>query len=592
MYKYLLAWRYLRSRYIALVSIISVTLGVATMIVVNSVMSGFTTEMRSRIHGVQSDIIVESRGLDGFADPEFQIEKVRDVAGDAIEAITQTVNVPAMMSFQVRGQWIPRPVQLVGIDETTYGQVSDFNKYLQHPGNRQQMEFLLRENGYDTQDHQVEEERKGPARKQMKQAGWERRRLISQIQAERRRLEMLRDRNKALKAARAHRKISGQAPRKTDSSQNQLRAENPAAQAANVAPAAAPPMPLPDLFTGKAEPNDRPFDAPSESPTPINTANPISEKPLPSTDRVLINDLFAAAMKNEQNVFDPATQQHTGAVLGIAMTSFRDPKGADHFLALPGDDVVLTFPTAGKKPDGQFARFTIVDFYESKMSEYDSQLVFVPLRKLQELRGMIDPESGNRYATQLQIKLRPDADLNTVRDKLREAFDPGLFAISSWRDKQHALLSAVEVEIAILNILLFLIIAVAGFGILAIFLMIVVEKTRDIGILKALGASRWGVMGIFMGYGLSLGIVGSGAGTLLGIWFTNNINRIADWLSILKGEPIFNPEIYYFYKIPTIIEPLTIGWIIFGAIGIAVLSSILPALRAATLHPVKALRYE
>ena len=82
-------------------------------------------------------------------------------------------------------------------------------------------------------------------------------------------------------------------------------------------------------------------------------------------------------------------------------------------------------------------------------------------------------------------------------------------------------------ETRILNVLLFMIIAVAGFGILAIFYMIVVEKTRDIGILKSLGASGRGVMGIFLGYGLSLGLVGSGAGMVIGLLFVRYINEIA-----------------------------------------------------------------
>ena len=125
---------------------------------------------------------------------------------------------------------------------------------------------------------------------------------------------------------------------------------------------------------------------------------------------------------------------------------------------------------------------------------------------------MIDPKSGMRYATSIQIRLKPGADAQAVRNKLRDVFPPELYAISTWRDKQGALLAAVQMETAILNVLLFMIIAVAGFGILAIFFMIVVEKTRDIGILKSLGASGRGIMGIFLGYGLSLGLVGSGAG--------------------------------------------------------------------------------
>jgi lipoprotein-releasing system permease protein len=100
MYKLLLSWRYLRTRYIALASIISVTLGVATMIVVNSVMDGFTTEMQNRIHGILSDIVFESRDYNGgFADPDGHMERIREIAGDDIEAMNPTVTVFAMMNF-------------------------------------------------------------------------------------------------------------------------------------------------------------------------------------------------------------------------------------------------------------------------------------------------------------------------------------------------------------------------------------------------------------------------------------------------------------------------------------------------------------
>src|SRR5437763_638369 len=84
MYKLLLCWRYLRTRYIALASVISVTLGVATMIVVNSVMEGFTHEMQSRIHGILSDVVVESHSLEGFHDPDAHMRKIREVAGEYI----------------------------------------------------------------------------------------------------------------------------------------------------------------------------------------------------------------------------------------------------------------------------------------------------------------------------------------------------------------------------------------------------------------------------------------------------------------------------------------------------------------------------
>ena len=100
MYKLLLCWRYLCTRYIALASIISVTLGVAVMIVVNSVMSGFATEYQGRIHGILSDVVVDARSMEGVPDAEWHKEQIRKVAGDQIEGMTATVVVPAMLSFR------------------------------------------------------------------------------------------------------------------------------------------------------------------------------------------------------------------------------------------------------------------------------------------------------------------------------------------------------------------------------------------------------------------------------------------------------------------------------------------------------------
>jgi lipoprotein-releasing system permease protein len=179
-------------------------------------------------------------------------------------------------------------------------------------------------------------------------------------------------------------------------------------------------------------------------------------------------------------------------------------------------------------------------------------------------------------------------DLQLAMDKMRPMF----YRVWTWEQKQGPLLGAVAIEQSILNILLFFIIAVAGFGILAIFSMIVVEKTRDIGIMKALGASNGGIRSIFLGYGLLLGAVGSGVGMAGGLLFVRYINEIETLLSRLTGHKVFDDSIYYFDKIPTIVEPFTVGWIVAGALLIAVGASIWPAERAARLHPVRALRFE
>ena len=110
MYKYLLCWRYLRTRYIALASVISVMLGVATMIVVNSVMAGFSEKMRERLHGVLADVMVESRDLDGFRNADEVMARIQQAGGDDIVAMAPTMETPALLKFSFRGLPVTRPV--------------------------------------------------------------------------------------------------------------------------------------------------------------------------------------------------------------------------------------------------------------------------------------------------------------------------------------------------------------------------------------------------------------------------------------------------------------------------------------------------
>ncbi|MEQ8790952.1 MAG: FtsX-like permease family protein [Pirellulaceae bacterium] len=548
MYKLLLSWRYLRTRYIALASIISVTLGVATLIIVNSVMAGFSAEMHKRLHDILSDITFEGPGLDGFADAHWHMDQIMSVIGDDVAGMTPVVRVPAMLSYRYNGRYVNQQIVLIGIDDATYAQVSDFSAYLKNEHNRQQLDFQLKEDGYD----------EGPDG--LPKSGWPWRR--TRVAYER-----------------------SYMPEPV--AQVQPSPGSPPASPADLEPNFAP---LPPPSEGFAD-DGRSFDNPD---LPVGTGTL-------TADQIGMDPFSSVRPADAGHVFDEMRDQHTGIVLGIAIahTRIRDPNNPEHpvhdiYLCRPGDDVQVTLPTAGVPPQPVAAKFTVVDFYECKMSEYDSTFAFLPLSELQQLRGMIDPATGIRSVTSIQIKLKEGADLDAVRDKLRARFPATQYPyrIQTWRDMQGPLLAAVRLETTILNILLFLIIAVAGFGILATFFMIVVEKTRDIGVLKALGAPSRGVMSIFLSYGLSLGIVGSGVGMVLGLLFVAHINDIAQLLEIFTGEPVFDPTVYYFNQIPTIVNPLTVFWVTLGAVLIAVMASVLPAFRAARLHPVEALRYE
>jgi lipoprotein-releasing system permease protein len=470
MYKLLLCWRYLRTRYLAMVCIVSVMLGVATLIVVNSVMSGFSNKLRDRLHNLLSDVDIEAMSYAGFANPQEKMEQIRKdpFLGEQVEAMTPVLESFAMMQFHFRGETILRPVRVIGIDPEGRTAVGGFAKHLQCEANREHPSFEM-----------------PPEARQHYESNHLRPRLMLQG------------------------------------------------------------FPVPPA----------PGDKPPPDPPPDEPFTPV------------------------------------GAFVGYAIAHFRyhppeHPEQVEEMCTLPpGEEIILT-TVSGQRIDAVNARFVVCDFFKSEMSEYDSNYVFVPLDYLQKLRTMENRVSG------IQLKLKDYSQAKKVEETLRQMFPVGAYQVMTWEEKQGPLLGAIAVEKGLLNVLLFLIIAVAGFGILAIFSMIVVEKTRDVGILKALGASNSGVMNIFLGYGLLLGIVGAVVGSGVGLLITFKLNEIEKTISHYTGEDIFPRDIYYFSQIPTHVDPWTIMVINLGAVAIAVIFSILPALRAATLHPVRALRYE
>ena len=139
MYKLLLCWRYLKTRYLALACIISVTLGVATLIVVNSVMSGFSTKLRDRLHGLLSDVVIEAHGMEGFADPQRKMARIRahPFLGPRVQAMDATLETFAMLQYQhFGGDWVTRPVRLIGVDPKARAKVGGFKEYLVNPANK------------------------------------------------------------------------------------------------------------------------------------------------------------------------------------------------------------------------------------------------------------------------------------------------------------------------------------------------------------------------------------------------------------------------------------------------------------------------
>ncbi len=519
MYKFLLCTRYLKTRYIALASIISVMLGVATMIVVNSVMAGFSSEMRGRIHGILSDMVLEAMSMDGTPDCDRQMRTIKEAAGEFIESMSPTVEVYGILSFRYGGQWIPRPVTIIGIEPASKAKVGTLVDHLEN---------------YQPVKDDTGRIVRVAERSADEPPDWK----LLDMYLEYRRMRLQQQR----------------LMRDDTDDEDELGAER------REKPAAVALTKEQELINRFEEADDAQTDA------------QIDDGPLKA--RVYVG----------------------AQLISFPIQDKTEKKPRTVMMVQPGDDVTISTVSAGKPPEARSFNATVVDVFKSGMSEYDSNLVFMNLEELQRVRGMISPPNdlvnGVRSITSIQIKLKNFADAKIVADRLQAAFPPGFYQVRTWEQKQGPLLAAVDVESTILNVLLFMIIAVAGFGILAIFFMIVVEKTRDIGILKSLGASSRGVMSIFVSYGLSLGLVGSGVGVLVGLLFVRYINEIEKGLTYITGRKVFDETIYYFPSIPTKVNATTVVWVALGAVAIAILASILPARRAALLHPVQALRHE
>jgi len=558
MYKLLICVRYLRTRYIALASIISVMLGVATMIVVNSVLAGFTNEMRDRIHGFLADVLIESRHMEGMEDSEQLLAEVQEAIGEYAVAMTPTVEIPAMAQIEFGTESYPKQIGLVGIRPDSKAEVGSLQDCLA-----------------SYQPQEVNGEKLAPLRSGDVPINWEltpdameRRRLVKQNEREWLRRKQMLDYGEDRPGLPVFDDVSDVT--------SESGTEGFAQSEPEFEDTATTPIPdVADAISGSAETDGLLGRRMEASPFELDeTSAETDDGPLPA--RAFVGRDLVSYLANDQTT------------------------GEKHrvWLARPGDDITITTAKVGMtgKPDTVSFNVTIVDIFNSGMSEYDGKLVLMNIEELQKQRGMLyydrNGEVIDSKITSVQIKLKNYDDAASVIGALSTIIPPHMAQIETWESKQGMLLSAVEMETAILNVLLFLIITVAGFGILAIFYMIVVEKTRDIGILKSLGASSRGIMTIFLSYGLGLGMVGAVAGVTIGLVFVRYINEIEETLSWVTGRKVFDRDIYYFDSIPTHVSPLMVLWVAAGAMAIAVLASVLPARRASRLHPVRALRFD
>lgn len=227
----------------------------------------------------------------------------------------------------------------------------------------------------------------------------------------------------------------------------------------------------------------------------------------------------------------------------------------------------------------------VTGIFESGRYLYDSEFLLVPLHLGQEIYGLGGAVHG------LAIRTPDPYRAPEVQKNIRESLDRPLY-VMTWMDLNKQLFDAIKMERHVMFFLLMFIILVAAFGIMNTLITITVQKTREIGIMKALGARTIQIMGVFLAQGVVVGIFGTITGLTLGITLVQYRNQVSHWLANTLGIEVFPAQVYQFNEIPAEIVPGDVALICVSAFVICTVAALIPAWFAARLDPVKALRYE
>lgn len=546
MYKLFLTLRYLFARRIAYFAIAAVMLCTAMIVIVNSVMGGFLDKIKAKARGLLGDIVVNNNSARGF--PLYG-EFITDISKwPEIEAAAPVIFSYGLLSFQDTA--ILNTVQVNGIDlEKTY-RINAFKQSLfyekYYPGSTtlgvQQQPKL----GFDPERSPVSSDSPGEM--------W---------------VTLPADLLDLLAKSRA----AGIEDRETVDS------------GVNVALRKAGLPTLPGLFEVNIE---GATDDPSSDDGSVGRAGYFG---------------------------DP----REGIIIGRDLVAFREKDGRYRRYMQRGRMTILTLlPISdGGSVDAPIkVPLRYADDSRTGIYEIDSKTIYCDFALLQRLLLMDEGEraddSGKIPArcSQIQIKIKPGVDANKLAERLEQhyrsylekdlpevrEFERNLLSgirVQTWEESQAAYIAPVEKERILVTILFAIISLVAAVLVMCILYMIVLQKTRDIGIVKSLGGSSAGVAAIFVGYGAAIGVVGAAIGGTLGYLFVIYINEIQAWLiHINPAWQVWDRSVYSFDEIPNTVRTSDFAIIVVCGILLAIFGSLAAAWRAARMQPVEALRYE
>jgi len=325
----------------------------------------------------------------------------------------------------------------------------------------------------------------------------------------------------------------------------------------------------------------------------ITSAVPLIETPLMATangrfEGVLVRGMRVGDIRSNKTIM-------TGVVAGD-MKSVTPGSGmvaigsrlADTLGAYPGSQITLWNPEGRSTVVGTVPRevtYTVGAVFEIGVYDYDKAFVLLPMKDAQELLLMGDQVGMVEIQT-------------TDPDKVQEIVAPirklvqGRGMVVDWRQMNSALFQALEVERVAMFVVLSLIVLVAVFNILSSLIMLVRAKTRDIAILRTMGASRRGMMKVFVTVGVTIGSLGIILGVILGAIFLFVRQNIVNAIQALTGQNLWDPSVRFLTDLPSKTDPFEVTAIVLTALILSFLATLYPAYKAAGTDPVQVLRYE